>query len=94
MTTKEFTLDELAEILRTGSGADDSAPLDVSTAHTEFTELGYDSLALLDLTSHVQRRYGVVIPDDAVEDMPTPAVAVRYINDRLAAARGTDVRAH
>ncbi|MFI9388408.1 acyl carrier protein [Kutzneria sp. NPDC052558] len=90
MTAQEFTLDELAAIL----AAEGSAPLDPSTADTGFDELGYDSLALLNMTGHVQRRYGVAIPDDAVGDMPTPAVAVRYINAQLAMARSGDVRAH
>jgi act minimal PKS acyl carrier protein len=47
-------------------------------------DLGYDSLAMLELAGHVQRRYGVPIPDEAVERMTTPRSTVDYINAQFA----------
>ncbi|OXM62266.1 MULTISPECIES: acyl carrier protein [Amycolatopsis] len=81
-----FDLDELREILRTRVGDTDEADLDGDIADVEFAELGYDSLAVLELCGQVERRYGVRISDDAVGDMPTPAKAVEYINTLLAKA--------
>jgi|GraSoi013_1_20cm_4_1032433.scaffolds.fasta_scaffold114451_1 act minimal PKS acyl carrier protein len=78
-----FTLDDLRQIMRDCAGVDESVDLDGDIADVEFTELGYDSLALLELASQVQRRLSVVIPDEAVQEMPTPALAVHYINTVL-----------
>jgi len=72
-----FTLDDLRELLRR---ADEHADLDGDIANTQFVELGYDSLAVLEIASEIQRRFGVVVPDDAVLAMPTPAKAVEFIN--------------
>ena len=79
-----FTLDDLRELLRTGAGADEHADLDGDIADTGFTELGYDSLAVLEIAGQIQRRFGVVVPDDAVLEMPTPGKAVEFINTLFA----------
>jgi act minimal PKS acyl carrier protein len=78
----EFTLDDVRRILRVGVG--DSGELNGDIADVPFADLGYDSLAVLELSSRVEREYHVSIPDDAVLAMPTPSAAVAYINDRLA----------
>jgi len=78
----EFSLDDLRRILRAGAG--DSGTLDGDIADVPFSDLGYDSLAVLELSSRVARAYHVSIPDDAVLEMRTPGAAVAYINDRLA----------
>lgn len=80
----EFTLSELKEIMRTSAGVAEGVDLDADIADVEFTELGYDSLAVLELASQVERRYGIPIPDEAVSEMPTPGRALAFINARLA----------
>ena len=80
----QFTLDDLRRILREGAG--DSGTLDGDITDVPFTDLGYDSLALLELSSRVEREYAVPIPDDAALAMRTPGAAVAYINDRLKAS--------
>ena len=62
--------------------------LDGDIADSGFDDLGYDSLALLELCNQVERRYGIQISDDAVLSMPTPAKAVAYINSLLTAKAG------
>ncbi|MDR7276788.1 acyl carrier protein [Catenuloplanes atrovinosus] len=85
MTT--FTLPDLRRILETSSGAvegvDWAAP---ETADALFGELGYDSLAMLELASIVRQEYGVVIPDDAATSMKTPRDVLDFVNARLAEA--------
>jgi len=80
----QFTLDDLRRILREGAG--DSGTLDGDITDVPFTDLGYDSLAMLELSSRVEREYAVPIPDDAALAMRTPGAAVAYINDRLKAS--------
>lgn len=79
----KFSLDDLREIMRRSAGVDESIDLDGDIADAEFGELGYDSLAVLELASQVQREYGVRIPDEAVQEMPTPAKAVLFINKQF-----------
>ncbi|MCA2228511.1 acyl carrier protein [Nonomuraea aurantiaca] len=82
-----FDLDELRDILRRMGGTDE-ADLDGDIAEKGFGDLGYDSLALLELCNQVERRYDIQISDDAVSNMPTPAKAVAYINSLLTAKAG------
>jgi minimal PKS acyl carrier protein len=82
----DFSMTELKEIMRAGAGVPDDVDLDGDIADIEFDELGYDSLALLELISQFSRRYGVSIPDEALTEMPTPARALCYLNDHLARA--------
>jgi aromatase len=83
MTTQQkFTMDDLKRMLSSSAvvaqPVDDGFGLDV-----EFEELGYDSLALLDLAGRIQREYGIPMPDDAHTRMPTPREALALINAQL-----------
>jgi aromatase len=80
----EFTIDDLRRMLPTSSG--DAGDLDAAALDTPFTDLGYDSLALLELSSRVGREHGVPVPDDAVQRMTTPRAALDYVNGLLGAA--------
>ena len=79
-----FTLDDLRRILCEGAG--DSGALDGDITDVTFTDLGYDSLAVLELSSRIGREYAVSIPDDAALAMRTPGGAVAYVNERLTAS--------
>ncbi|WP_410601162.1 acyl carrier protein [Amycolatopsis sp. lyj-90] len=80
----EFTLDELKEIMRGSAGVEEGVDLDGDIAGVEFGDLGYDSLAVLELLNQVRVRHGVSIPDGAIEEMPTPSAAVVLINEQFA----------
>jgi len=79
-----FTLDELRTIMRDSAGVDESVDLDADIADVPFEDLGYDSLAVLELTSKVSQRYAISVPDDAVAELTTPGRAVQRVNDWLA----------
>lgn len=80
----EFRLDDLRQIMRSSAGLEEHLDLSGDIEDVEFADLGYDSLAVLELANQVQRHYGVRIPDEAVAEMPTPGKAVELINKRLA----------
>ncbi|MEW1584732.1 phosphopantetheine-binding protein [Micromonospora vinacea] len=81
----QLTLDDLRRILETSSGVVEQTDwTDPATLDAPFDDLGYDSLALLELAARVQQEYEVRIPDDAVSIMKTPRLAVDYVNQRLA----------
>jgi minimal PKS acyl carrier protein len=80
-----FTLADLKSALREAAG-DDASVLEGDILDTSLVELGYDSLALLEVASIIQRSYGVPMPDDAFLQMATPRQAVESVNEILARA--------
>lgn len=69
----EFSLSELTGKLRDCAGEAEGYDLDTDdVTDVPFLELGYDSLALLQVTGVLKRRRGIVIPDDEVIAAETP----------------------
>ncbi|MFL6141122.1 MAG: acyl carrier protein [Labedaea sp.] len=81
--SKTFTLSQLLEVMRSCAGVEDGVEIDASKADVEFEELGYDSLAVLEIAAQVQRQYGVPMPDECVEHMHTPSEAVNFILEQF-----------
>ena len=75
-----MTLEDLKTMLVENAGADDSGALDGDIATREFAELGYDSLALLELAAEVQRRFGITLPDEQVTELRTPEAVLDAVN--------------
>jgi act minimal PKS acyl carrier protein len=84
----EFTLAELKEIMTASAGVDEGFELDGDIAHVEFVDLGFDSLAMLELRGRLERLYGVSLPEDGDAEIPTPGVAVMLVNELLLAKAG------
>lgn len=84
---QKFTFIDLKRILNSCAGVDETVDLDGPVLDIEFIDLGYDSLALLELANRVQREYGVLMPDDAPHQMTTPRDAISYINAQLSSAQ-------
>ncbi|WP_327706215.1 acyl carrier protein [Streptomyces decoyicus] len=80
ITTTQVTLTDLTRMLRESAGEEEGVDLDGDVIDTPFIELGYDSLALLQVIGEIQREYGVEIPDDAVVDAETPRALLDLIN--------------
>lgn len=84
---REFDLETLMSILREAAGQDESVDLTAGVLDVPFTELGYDSLALLETSGKLARDYGVKLADEDIEAMDTPRAMVDKVNAVLAAAR-------
>lgn len=80
MSQTTVTVDDLREILRSCAGVDEQTSLDGDILDTEFADLGYDSLAVLEASSHLQRRYGVQLDDDTVTSATTPRALLAAVN--------------
>ncbi|MEU7061131.1 acyl carrier protein [Streptomyces sp. NPDC046197] len=85
-TTTTVTLADLTRMLRESAGEEEGIDLDGDVMDTPFMELGYDSLALLQVIGQIQREYGISIPDDAVVDAETPGALLALINEGQASA--------
>lgn len=81
-----FTLENLQSILREEAGAEATADIGQDSLDVPFVDLGYDSLALIQVASAIQMRHGIPLPDDAPTRMVTPREAVEYVNGLLASA--------
>lgn len=80
----KFALDDLRRIMRECAGEDENVDLAGPIGDDRFEELGYDSLAVLEIASRIQREYGIPMPDESIVEMTTPNEAVSYVNARFA----------
>ncbi|MFE1291408.1 acyl carrier protein [Streptomyces sp. NPDC058751] len=83
METRLFTLDDLRRILTEGAGADETVDLDGDILDLGFGDLGYESLALLETGSRIEREYGITLDDDELTDGATPRRLIDAVNARL-----------
>lgn len=83
MSAQEFTVDDLKRILREGAGADEAVDLDGEILDTDFESLGYESLAMLETGSRIEREFGVMLDDDALTEARTPRALIEAVNGAL-----------
>ncbi|GAA1834476.1 acyl carrier protein [Luedemannella flava] len=81
-----LTLTQLKQILREVAGADEGVNLDADILDTSFQELGYDSLALLEAGSRIEREYAVSLDDSTITDVTTPRALLDVVNAALTRA--------
>ncbi len=77
--TVEFTIHDLKRILREGAGTD----LDGDIADADFTDLGCESLALLETGGRIEREYGITLDEDSLSGARTPTALVELVNRHL-----------
>lgn len=77
---RELTIDDLKRIMREGAGEDEAVNLDGDVLDVPFTELGYDSLALLETASRVERELGTELSDEDVAAAETPRGFLDLVN--------------
>ncbi|MFD4175982.1 MULTISPECIES: acyl carrier protein [Streptomyces] len=83
MSNNEFTIEDLKRILLEGAGAEEGVDLHGDILDTDFEELGYESLALLETGGRIEREYGISLDDDVFTDNRTPRTLVDAINGCL-----------
>ncbi|MES4905967.1 MULTISPECIES: acyl carrier protein [unclassified Streptomyces] len=82
-----MTLAELTTLLRECAGEDETVDLDGDVLDTPFTDLNYDSLAVLQTVGRIEREYGVLLADDTVAEAATPRLLLQFVNAGLTEAR-------
>jgi act minimal PKS acyl carrier protein len=84
MPSTEFTITDLKRILAEGAGEPDGPGLDAGNMDNEFDLIGYDSLAMLETGSRIEREYGVQLDESLLAEVRTPRVLIAFVNDHLA----------
>ncbi|TMR04910.1 acyl carrier protein [Actinomadura soli] len=84
MNQTEFKIDDLRRVLREAAGTPEEVDLEDDILDMEFEVLGYDSLALQETGSRVERVYGIELEDGAIVDARTPREFLSTVNMRLA----------
>jgi act minimal PKS acyl carrier protein len=77
----DYTLQQLTAKLRECAGDAEGVDLDGDVADIPFIELGYDSLAILQVTGVIGRELGIQISDDAAAEAETPRLLLKMINE-------------
>ncbi|GEC09617.1 actinorhodin polyketide synthase [Streptomyces spinoverrucosus] len=84
MSTQSFSLDDLKRILLESAGADENIDLDGDILDTDFEELSYESLAILETCGRIERDYGISLDDSVVTEAKTPRALLEIVNTQLA----------
>lgn len=78
-----FSLDDLRRILTAVAGADEETNLSGDISAVAFDDLGYDSLALMEMAARISQEYGISIGDEEAADFTTPMDVLVAVNDTL-----------
>ncbi|MEV5613900.1 acyl carrier protein [Streptomyces sp. NPDC052225] len=85
MAEQAFTLDDLRLILIEAAGADDSYQVGGDILDTDFEQLGYESLALLETGGRIEREYHISLDEEILSIANTPRMLIDAVNNSLAA---------
>jgi act minimal PKS acyl carrier protein len=76
----KIELGDLRRILLEGAGVADGADLDADIVDTEFEDLGYDSLAIMETVARISREYTIRIDEGALATATTPRLLLDLVN--------------
>jgi len=85
MSEPRFTIEDLRRILFEAAGVDENIDLLGEILDTGFEELGYESLALLETGSRIEREYDILLDDDVMISIATPRALIEIVNEQLKA---------
>lgn len=80
-----FTPETLRKIMYDCAGPGAHPELEGDIVDTPYEDLGFDSLAVLEVATRIQQDIGVPFPDDAVAELTTPRSVIDYVNAKIAA---------
>jgi act minimal PKS acyl carrier protein len=76
---RNLTLDELRRLVVDAAGEPEEGELGDDTGTATFGDLGYESLALMEVAARIQQEYGVTLDEEALPVM-TPGELVERVN--------------
>ncbi|MBL3669876.1 acyl carrier protein [Streptomyces sp. M2CJ-2] len=83
MSDSAFTLDDLRRVLLESAGAEEGVDLGEDILDTNFGDLGYESLALLETGGRIERGWNIMLDDADLDDSTTPRALIEAVNTHL-----------
>lgn len=83
---RQFTTTDLIPYLLAAVGDDDDITLTSRADDIPLNDLGIDSLAVIDATSHIERDLGITLPDGSTAEIETMGDFCSVVNAQLVAA--------
>jgi act minimal PKS acyl carrier protein len=80
MSERIIEFSDLRRILHESAGTEQGVNLDEEILDTEFDDLGYDSIALMETAARITREYGVPVDDEALTCATTPRLLLDLLN--------------
>ena len=80
MPHTRLELQDLRRILRESAGAAAEADIDGDISNRDLQDLGYDSIAIMEVVARIGREYGLSIDDEALADATTPGMLLNLVN--------------
>ncbi|MEU9304458.1 MULTISPECIES: acyl carrier protein [unclassified Streptomyces] len=87
MGQEQIELADLVRLVRECAGQAEGTDLDGDILDCDFGDLGYDSLALLEITGRVERDYAVMLDEEELDEAYTPRRYLDMVNRALSASR-------
>ncbi|MEU4656545.1 phosphopantetheine-binding protein [Streptomyces sp. NPDC023723] len=81
-----FTQADLVGYVRRAAGEDEEGALDGDIGETTFVNLGYDSIAMVEVVVLVERELGIKLPGEGTGKESTPKEFVELVNELLPAS--------
>lgn len=75
---------DLLSMFKVVAGRIDKRPFDNVTTESKITELGIDSLSMMQIVGEMETELGVMIPDEDLVELQTVGDLVKKIEARLA----------
>lgn len=82
-----FSLAQLSTVAEACMGTDETPPLTDENLDVPLADLGYDSLAVLEIITRLQDAYDIRVTDEEADSLQTARAIVDHFSARLAAAR-------
>ncbi|MEB8337531.1 acyl carrier protein [Streptomyces endophyticus] len=86
MSASAFTLNDLRTVLLEAAGTDENVDLAGDILDSDFEQLGYESLALLETAGRIERTHGISLDEEALAEASTPRRLIDLVNSHLTAA--------
>ncbi|MGW4826636.1 acyl carrier protein [Amycolatopsis japonica] len=77
---RELTLTELIDVTKTYAGEVEEGALDEDIIDVLFENLGYDSVALLEVISQIKHQFGIDLSEESVGRLKTPRQVLDAVN--------------
>lgn len=80
MSQTQLDLQDLRRLLRESAGIASAADLDGDISDACFEDLGYDSIAIMEVAARITREYRLTIDDEALFKANTPRLLLGLVN--------------